>query len=196
MRFETETWTNAFHPFFHPNSGFDLEFNSKFSTQIWKMHERLCACRSQECVIKNIRVQLGCLFHWDPPEIMILGQHAAFVFILSDCLHALLLVAVRAREDGWDAEAALGYTHTHTHSHTHTHTGWRNRQRQETPPLYPRPTLDSLRCPSEISHNASVTPMKVNDTARPLPSETVIHFLWHSVCDSLTPSQTNKRMPG
>ncbi len=123
-------------------------------------------------VIKNIRVQLGCLFHWDPPEIMILGQHAAFVFILSDCLHALLLVAVRAREDGWDAEAALGYTHTHTL----THTGWRNRQRQETPPLYPRPTLDSLRCPSEISHNASVTPMKVNDTARPLPSETVIHF--------------------
>jgi len=47
---------------------------------------------------------------------MILGQHAAFVFILSDCLHALLLVAVRAREDGWDAEAALGYTHTHTHT--------------------------------------------------------------------------------
>jgi len=27
-------------------------------------------------------------------------------------------VAVRAREDGWDAEAALGYTHTHTHTHT------------------------------------------------------------------------------
>jgi len=54
---------------------------------------------------------------------MILGQHAAFVFILSDCLHALLLVAVRAREDGWDAEAALGYTHTYTHTRLKERTG-------------------------------------------------------------------------
>ncbi len=200
-------------------------YSTSFQTQdlIWNLtansqlrSERCMSvfvCRSQECVIKNIRVQLGCLFHWDPPEIMIPGQHAAFVFILSDCLHALLLVAVRAREDGCDAEAALGYTHTYihththththtrTHAHTHTHTGWR--RGQETPLLYPRPTLDSLRCPLEISHNASVTPMKVNETLAqfrhdsghsPRKQSSIFYGVWEmpSVCDSLTPLQTNK----
>lgn len=52
---------------------------------------------------------------------MIPGRQAAFVFILSDCLHALLLAAVRAQGRGWELGAVLGYTLGLTKTHAHKH---------------------------------------------------------------------------
>ncbi len=94
-------------------------------------------------------------------------------------------------------------THTHTHrTHTHTHTH-RLKERTGNSSALPQTHPISLRCPLEISHNASVTPMKVNETLAqfrhdsghsPRKQSSIFYGVWEmpSVCDSLTPLQTNK----